>query len=211
VPNPVIATKLRVARPRQDLVTRERLNARMEHGVAACLTLLSAPAGFGKTTLLGAWLAARKVRGRAVAWISLDRADNEPALFWLHLVAALEGAVAELGQALPPLLAPDQKPDRGTTAALLNALSEAEGELDVVLDDFHAIEDPSIIDELGYLLDHLPSSVHLVISTRADPPLPLARLRARGELTEVRGGPAVPRRGGGGLLRQHHAVEPHER
>jgi len=148
--------------------------------------LISAPAGFGKTTLLVDWLSTHKTAGRSVAWVSLDRTDNEAAAFWAHLVAALGRAARELGQALPALLSPDQPPDRNSTVGLLNALAAVDGEMDLVLDDLHVIEDVALFEELTFFIEHLSDNVHVVLGTRADPPLPLARLRARGELIEIR-------------------------
>lgn len=184
--NLVIATKLHVPRLRGDIVHRQRLLELLDHGAQSRLTLVSAPAGFGKTTLLVDWLATRKTAGRSVAWVSLDQSDNEAAAFWAHLVAALGGAAKELGQALSALLPPDQPPDRNTTVGLVNALAALGGEIDVVLDDLHVIEDAALFEELTFFIEHLSDNVHVVLGTRADPPLPLARLRARGELIEIR-------------------------
>lgn len=182
----LIATKLQIPKPRRDLVQRDRLMATLEHGTQSRFTLISAPAGFGKTTLLATWLAGRTHDAHVAAWVSLDRSDNETAAFWTHLVAALQRAATGLEQDLPALFSDEQPPDRGLTVALLNRLADLTGELDIVLDDFHVIDDAAIVDELGFFLDHLPPNVHLVISTRSDPPLPLARFRARGELAEIR-------------------------
>ncbi|MEQ1900548.1 MAG: LuxR C-terminal-related transcriptional regulator [Devosia sp.] len=184
--SPLVATKLHVPRPRRDLVRRERLYQLLERGAESRLTLVSAPAGFGKTTLLVDWLANRKGSGRAVAWVSLERTDNEISAFWRHLLAAVGGAAAELGEDFPLHLLPEQRPDHGLTAALLNALAELTGEIEMVLDDFHLIEDKAIVEEFAFFLDHLPANVRLLVGTRADPALPLARLRARGELAEIR-------------------------
>src|SRR3569833_3598481 len=119
------------------------------------LTMISAPAGFGKTTLLVDWLSTHKTAGRSVAWVSLDRTDNEAAAFWAHLVAALGGAARALGQALPALLPPDQPPDRNSTVGLLNALAAVDGEVDLVLDDLHVIEDAALFEELTFFIEHL--------------------------------------------------------
>jgi LuxR family maltose regulon positive regulatory protein len=184
--NLVVATKLHVPRLRSDIVHRRRLLDLLDHGAQSRLTLLSAPAGFGKTTLLVDWLATRKTARLGRAWVSLDQADNEAAAFWAHLIAGVRGAAGELGQDLPTILPPDQLPDRNTTVGLLNALAALDGEMQVILDDLHVIENTALYDELTFLIEHLPDNIHLVVSTRADPPLPLARLRARGELTEIR-------------------------
>lgn len=181
---PLIATKLLVPRLRREVVHRARLHELMDQGAQSRLTLISAPAGFGKTTLLVDWLA---VRNAAAVWISLDATDNEAAAFWAYLIAAVGSATNEHVSDLPPvIMMSDRPPDRSTTVGLLNALAALDGELRVVLDDLHVIEDAALLAELSFFIDHLPDNIQMVISTRADPPLPLARLRARGELTEVR-------------------------
>ena len=184
--SPLIATKLSVPRPRRGLVERPRLSDRLRRGAETKLTLISAPAGFGKTTLLTSWLAANASADRGVAWLSLDRTDNEPVAFWSHLTAALQGAAAAVGGVVAPVGQPGPSTQQAVLATLLNDLSALKKDIDVVLDDYHFIDDPQIEAGLAFLLDHLPAQVHLVISTRADPALPLARLRARGELVEVR-------------------------
>ena len=184
--NPLIATKLHVPRLRADIVHRQRLLELLDQGAQARLTLVSAPAGFGKTTLLVDWLATRRTSGRSVAWVSLDQTDNEAAAFWAHLVAAFGGAAKDLGQALPVLLPTHQPPDRNTTVGLLNALAAIGGDVDLVLDDLHVIEDTALFEELTFFIQHLSDNIHVVLGTRVDPALPLARLRARGELTEIR-------------------------
>jgi LuxR family maltose regulon positive regulatory protein len=183
--SPLIATKLRAPRPRADLVPRERLLELVRRGAHSRLTLISAPAGFGKTTLLSQWLAAG-APPRASAWVSLDHTDNEAAAFWGHLIAAIADAAVTGGEAIRPLLSVDLRPDRTLTVALLNALAGLACDLELILDDFHLIEDRAILEEFAFFLDHLSDNIHVVISTRADPPLPLPRLRARGELMEIR-------------------------
>jgi LuxR family maltose regulon positive regulatory protein len=151
---------------------------------------VSAPAGFGKTTLLtewlAAWLAAAPAGARAVAWLSLDPRDNDPALFWRYLVAALEAAAPGVGSSALGLLQSSQPSTEAVLATLLNDLNAVSNDLVLVLDDFHLIEAPEVRDGMAFLLDHLPPRIHLVIAARADPSLPLARLRGRGELVEVR-------------------------
>ncbi|MEO9230697.1 MAG: LuxR C-terminal-related transcriptional regulator [Devosia sp.] len=159
----------------------------MGRGTKSKLTLISAPAGFGKTTLLAEWLA-NSASGRAVAWLSLDQTDNDLATFWSHLVAALQAATGAAGAAFTDLLPVGPKPDEAFLAKLLNVLGDVSGDLDLVLDDFHVIDQRSIEEGLSFLLEHLPSNIHLVMSTRADPALALGRLRARGELIEIRSG-----------------------
>ena len=152
------------------------------------LTLVSAPAGFGKTTLLAAWLAgaaAGEAGTRRIAWVSLDEADTSAAAFWAYVLTALERAAPGAGAEGLALLEAGQ-PVESVLATVLNELSVLPDDVDLVLDDYHLAESPEIQPGVAFLLEHLPPQVHLVISTRADPALPLARLRARGELTEVR-------------------------
>ena len=182
---PLAATKLYVPRVREGLTKRPRLSERLRRGTQSKLTLISAPAGFGKTTLLAEGLAA-SADGRAVAWLSLDQTDNELTAFWSHLVAALQAATGAVGETFPDLLSPGLTPDEGFLAELTNALGDLTTDIDLVLDDLHVIDQPGIAEGLGFFLEHLPAHVHLVISTRADPALPLGRLRARGELVELR-------------------------
>jgi LuxR family maltose regulon positive regulatory protein len=148
--------------------------------------LVSAPAGFGKTTLLTEWLTAARTDGTLVAWLSLDQRDDDPATFWTYLVSALRTAAPEVGAESLALLRSPQSSTDAVLATLLNELQTVPDELVLVLDDFHAIETGDVHEGVAFLLDHLPSQIHLVIATRVDPPLPLARLRARGQLVEVR-------------------------
>ncbi len=188
----LLRTKLNVPLVRRELVHRHRLASRLEEALQAGhrLTLLSAPAGFGKTTLLGEW-----VRGlRSVAWLSLDEGDNDPARFWTYVLAALEGVFPAAGRQAGALLQAPQPPRiEAVLTLLLNdiidgsaaASDEAPPGL-LVLDDYHLIQQQAIHDGLAFLLDQLPPPMHLLISSRVDPPLPLALLRARGQLTELR-------------------------
>jgi LuxR family maltose regulon positive regulatory protein len=147
--------------------------------------VLSAPAGFGKTSLLTQWLDAGFADGAAVAWLALDRRDNDPALFWTYVVTAIQAAVDGLGDAALQLLASSPSID-AALAALLNDLDGLPTDLVLVLDDYHLVDAPEVHDGMRFLLEHQPRQLHLVLSTRADPPLPLAQLRARGRLVEVR-------------------------
>lgn len=162
---------------------RGRLNARFERGSAAKLTLVSAPAGFGKTTAISAWLAGRSGEAQAVAWLSLDQLDNDVAVFWTHLIAALHQAA---NGAIEPILLPEPVHSDEMLASIVNALAAFAGSFDIVLDDYHVIEQVEITAGVSFLIERLPPHVHLVISTRADPDLPLGRLRACGELVEIR-------------------------
>ena len=184
---PLLATKLYAPRWRRGLVSRPRLVARLDQGLTRRLTLVSAPAGFGKTTLLAEWLSAPSSGGRPAAWVSLDPSDNDPARFWAYVIVALQSVRDGAGAAALSLLhAPQPPPIEAVLTSLINELVAIDDDVVLVLDDYHAIEAQPIQVATAFLLDHLPPQVHLVIAGRADPPLPLARLRARGELTELR-------------------------
>ena len=183
---PLLETKLHVPRLRRGLVTRPRLSDRLSRGAESALTLVSAPAGFGKTTLLTEWLAAAPADGRSAAWLSLDQRDNDPALFWTYLVAALQTAADGVGASALSLLQSPPSPMEEVLATLLNDLHAVSNDVVLVLDDYHVIEARDVQDGMAFLLEHLPPQMHLVIAGRADPALPLARLRGRGELVEIR-------------------------
>jgi LuxR family maltose regulon positive regulatory protein len=185
VPSPLLRTKLYVPQTRRGLVPRPRLSERLSREVRPRLTLVSAPPGFGKTTLLAAWLAETSAE-RPVAWVSLEESEQEPGSFWTYVVTALDAAAPGVGAAALPLLQTANPPIGTVLALVLNELGALSGGLDLVLDDYHLADGPAIASDMTFLLEHLPPRVHLVISTRADPALPLARLRARGELVEVR-------------------------
>ncbi len=174
----LLTTKLHVPRPRTDFVARPRLIARLEEGLSKKLTLVSAPAGYGKTTLLSEWLASGH---QPAAWVVLDKGDNEPARFWAYVHAALQIALASTGSSLPEI-----PPGEMFLTDLINAVDTLHQPLILVLDDYHTIETQAIHDGLAYLLEFAPTHFHLVLSTRADPPLPLAKLRARSDLIEIR-------------------------
>ena len=182
---PLLSTKLHLPRPRAQLVPRSHLVERLQQGVAGALTLVSAPAGFGKTTLLAQWRASTRA---PVAWLSLEPEDNEPTRFLTYLIAALQTLDPHLGApALALLRLPQPAELQAVLALLANDLMHWQGEtFALVLDDYHVVEAPPIHRALTFLLEHLPPQMHLIIATRADPPLPLARLRARGQLTELR-------------------------
>ncbi len=180
-----LATKLHIPPLRADAVARERLVERIETGVreGRALTLISAPAGFGKTTLISAWLQAS---GRSAAWFSLDDGDNDPIRFWRYVIAALQTRAPSIGSSASTMLAAPQTPLESLAAALLNDLTALDQPLVLVIDDYHAITDPNIHTSLDFFLDRLPPHMHLVVATREDPPLSLPRRRARQKLTEVR-------------------------
>jgi len=181
----LLGTKITPPRLRRRAVARERLTGRLASASEARLILISAPPGFGKTTLVTDWLAARG-EGSATAWVSLEPSDAEPVRFWTYLLAAVESAVPSIGEAARALLAGGQAGVVAAITSLVNDLAAARAELVIVLDDLHAAETAEISDRLAFLGDHLPPNACLVIITRADPALPLARLRARGELVEIR-------------------------
>ena len=183
---PLLETKLHVPRWRRGLVARPRLSERLSRGAESALTLVSAPAGFGKTTLLAEWLAVAAADGRSAAWLSLDQRDNDPALFWTYLVAALKTAAHGVGARALSLLQSPQPPTEAGLATLLNDLGAIPNDVVLVLDDYHVIDSRDVQDGMAFLLEHLPPRIHLVIGSRADPALPLARLRGRGELVEIR-------------------------
>jgi len=179
VPTALLETKLYVPGPRRDLVPRPRLSERLDRGTASKLVLVSAPAGFGKTTLVTEWLAARPAAlavERLAAWLSLDPGDNDPASFWAYVIAALRMVAPGVGESALALLdAPQRSPAETVLTTLLNDLGAVAGEIVLVLDDYHVIDARDVQDGMAFLLDHLPPRLHLVIVSRADPPLP-ARL-----------------------------------
>ena len=182
--SPLLATKLFVPQLRPGRVPRPQLVARLSRGLDGKLTLVSAPAGFGKTTLVADWL---QQAGRSFTWLSLDEGDNEATRFLAYLGAALARIHDDWGQPVERALRAPQPPSpQKVVAALINEIAAEELELVLALDDYHTISNPAIHETLGFLLDHLPPAMHLVLVTRADPPLPLARLRARGQLAELR-------------------------
>jgi LuxR family maltose regulon positive regulatory protein len=190
VPTALLETKLYVPGSRRGVVPRPRLSERLDRGADSRLMLVSAPAGFGKTTLLAEWLAARAAASDdepSVAWLSLDRGDNDPVSFWTYVIAALGTVAPGFGpNALGLLQAPQPPPVQMVLTALLNELGALPRDIILVLDDYHVIDAGDVQDGMEFLLDHAPPQLHLVIAGRADPALPLARLRARGELVETR-------------------------
>ncbi len=183
---PLLTTKLFVPPVRRELVPRPRLTERLDAGLHADrkLTLVSAPAGYGKTTLVSAWLAGA---GQPFAWLSLDEGDNDPARFTAYLLAALQQIDPTIGQAAQMMFqTPRPPPVEVVLTSLINDIAPMPASLVLVLDDYHLIQAPPIHQQLGFLLEHQPPRMHLAIITREDPPLPLARLRARGQVTDIR-------------------------
>jgi LuxR family maltose regulon positive regulatory protein len=186
VARPLIGTKLYVPRPRQGLVARPRLDDLLRAGEQGRLTLVSAPAGFGKTTLVSDWAQRAADHGRAVAWVSLDQSDNEAASFWTYVVTALQRAVPDLEPGAVERVAATTASAQDLLTPLLNELAATSEPVWLVLDDYHVVVDSDVRGGVAFLLEHLPPNVHVLISTRADPDLPLPRWRVRGELVEVR-------------------------
>jgi ATP/maltotriose-dependent transcriptional regulator MalT len=180
----LLATKLHVPQPRPGFLPRPRLLERLAEATALELVLVCTPAGFGKTSLLGDW--ARR-RQRPVAWLSLDEGDNDPARFWRHVAAALDRVRPGVAERVAGLLRPPTPPSfEGLVTALINELATQREQVLLVLDDYHLVEAQPVHASLAFLVEHLPPGLRLVLASRADPPLPLARLRARGQLAELR-------------------------
>lgn len=179
----LLATKLHVPRPRSGSVPRERLSGRLADKLDARVTLVSAPAGFGKTSLLAEWLATAD--HLTVAWVALDESDSSADVFWAYVVGAVERVLGGVGGGAADELRALQ-PATAVAAALINDLAGDGRPLVLVLDDYHVIHSVEVHESLGYLLDHAPPALRVVIASRSDPPLPLARLRARRELLEIR-------------------------
>jgi len=182
----LLSTKLHIPRTRANIVARSRLTEK----ILACLkhpgsfVLLSGPAGFGKTTLLSEFIIEL---ARPVAWVSLDEADNDPIRFWTYLITACQSIKHGIGEsALALLQTPQALPNETIPTILINDLTGLDDDLVFILDDYHAIRNQSIHESLAFLLDHLPDKFHLLLSTRVDPPWPLARFRARDQLIEIR-------------------------
>jgi LuxR family maltose regulon positive regulatory protein len=181
----LLESKLRVPARRAGTVPRPRLTARLASASRSPFTLVSASAGFGKTTLLTEWLASLPAGGAAVAWLSLDARDNDPTRFWTYVVAALQQADAGAGDGARSLL--ETRPaDETVLTELLQDLDGLTRDLLLVLDDYHLLDTTEIHDGMAFLLDHLPPRLHLVVASRSDPSLGLSRLRVRGDLVEVR-------------------------
>jgi len=182
--NALLATKLYIPQSRSKLVPRPNLTERLNEGITSELTLISAPAGYGKTTLLSEWINQSEI---PVAWISLDKGDSDPVQFLIYLVAALQKIEPSIGNAtLAILQSPQPPPIVSVITNLLNEIIAIPNDFVLVLDDYHLIENKQIHDCIEFLLEHMPQKMHLIIACRADPPLPLARLRSRNQMSEFR-------------------------
>lgn len=184
-PEVILATKLVVPAVRQQVISRASLVRILSADRGHELTLLDAPAGWGKTTLLGQWITKERER-REVAWLSLDPADNDPARFWAYVVAALQKACPRLSTHAARLLGLHADPQQVVLPALFNDLATFQDQIMLVLDDYHIVSNQAIHQEMTFFIDRMPRTLHLVLATRSEPPLPLARLRAGGHLLELR-------------------------
>lgn len=187
---PFLTTKFYIPPVRPGSVSRPRLIKQLNAGLwrnggfARRLILISAPPGFGKTELLSEWVSGAE---RPVAWVSLDRDDNDPTRFWAAFITALQTTQPGIGEtALAVLHSSQATPIKPILATLINEIAEGPDALTLILDDYHVIESQSIHDDLAFILDHLPPKLHLILSTRVEPLLPLSRLRTRRQLTELR-------------------------
>ncbi len=185
MPHPVLESKLRLPRQVSATVGRPRLEEVLSRSESSPVTLVSGPAGYGKTTLIATWLKSQSTT-RACAWVSLDERDRDAWSFWTYVLVAVERVAPGTATRAINQLAARQVPDEAALDGFLNELSVLSEEVVLVLDDYHLCDGPGIQPGMTFLLDHLPPQVHVIISTRADPALPLARLRARGELVEIR-------------------------
>ena len=183
VSNELLETKFFIPSSRANLVERDRLIQELHQSIKGKLTLISAPAGFGKTTLLAQWLQQTEF---SYTWLSLDERDNQAIRFWTYFVATLQKIEPQLGKTTIALLRNSETDLELFLTPLINDISTLETDILLVLDDYHEITNVLIHQALAFLLNHLPPTFHLIIASRCDPPLPLARLRARGKLSELR-------------------------
>src|SRR6266699_3806476 len=188
----LLATKFFVPTSSHPLIARPQLTTLLHQGLRRKLTLISAPAGFGKTTLLSAWVRSfsqENPEAPHVAWVSLDEDDNGPVFFWTYALTALDTLQQGLCAPLLAFLRTQQAstlPLRSVLQALINSLASRTEQFLLVFDDYHVITQPEVHHSLTYLVEHLPPRLHIILATRADPPLPLSLLQARGEVLEVR-------------------------
>jgi LuxR family transcriptional regulator, maltose regulon positive regulatory protein len=180
----LLATKTTVPRLREGRVARPRLLQRLRAATVREFVLVCAPAGFGKSTLLAEWV---QVDRRPVAWLSLDEGDNDPVRFWRHIAAAMDRARPGVAERASLLVGdPTSSSFMPAVTALVNDLAESAEDVVLVVDDYHLIHAQHVHRSVEFLLEHLPGSLRLVVASRSDPPLPLARLRARGQSAELR-------------------------
>lgn len=181
---PLLKTKLYIPNPKPNAVRRSRLVERLDNGLKDKLTLISTPAGYGKTTLLSEWIASQ---GQPVAWLSLDAGDNDPTRFWSYIIAAIQTFEPAFGiTALNSIQSSQPPPIETTISSLINEILDFSSPFTLILDDYHLIEARSIHSTLTFTLDHMPPQMHLILATRSDPPLPISTLRGCGKLNELR-------------------------
>src|SRR5579872_1222196 len=183
----LLATKFFVPMTSGTLISRPRLSVLLDESLKYPLTLVSAPAGFGKTMLLSCWAQSLPANHPLVAWVSLDEEDNDPRLFWTYVLSALDQQQPER---FTPLFKYLQSPEAPPLIYVLNALCnlvlDSQDHFVLILDDYHLITEQQIHATLSYLVEHLPPQLHIILATRTDPPLSLSQLRARGLMLEVR-------------------------
>ena len=180
----LLKTKFYRPKPSPNNILRPRLHKTLDKGLSGKLTLVAAPAGFGKTTLISSWV---QQHSQVFAWVSLDQADNDVTIFWAYVVSALQQVCGRIHSTPLTAFDPGQLPSTQVLlTTLINGLAAIPQKIVLVLDDYHVISNPAIHEQLGFLIDNLPAQLHIVLSTRADPPLPLARLRAKAQLNESR-------------------------
>src|SRR6266567_3106280 len=183
----LLATKFFVPSASGTLISRPRLSALLHQSLERPFTLLSAPAGFGKTTLLSSWKQSLPASHPSAVWVSLDEGDNEPRLFWTYVLAALDMQQPELFTPLLKYLqSPQAPPLTYILTTLINLLADNAQHFLLILDDYHMITEQEVHTTLSYFIEHLPSQLHIILATRTDPPLPLSLLRARGQMLEIR-------------------------
>ncbi|MDP1876968.1 MAG: LuxR C-terminal-related transcriptional regulator [Actinomycetota bacterium] len=182
----LLETKLRIPSLRPEAIARQRLLDQLSRSASVPVTLVSAPAGFGKTTLVSQWAESARLQSHAVAWVSLTSRDNDPVAFWTYLASAVDAAAHGVGSQALALLALPASSTESVVTSLLNDIDRLATPLTIVLDDLHLVEASDVRSSVEFFVEHLPGNAHLILATRADPGLPLAQMRARGQLMEIR-------------------------